>query len=166
MDQNRERNLKDYPVKKAITNCSHTSAIYGGLGLCKVCYWSQYYEKHQIQIKAKATLRRKANPKTRMLIDARRRAKRDGVMFDLFEEDIHIPSVCPALGISLNLNNKPGCPDSPSLDRIDNSKGYLKSNVIVVSNRANSIKRDATITELIALTNFYKTVQEISKTVQ
>jgi hypothetical protein len=39
-------------------------------------------------------------------------------------------------------------PDSPSLDRIDPSKGYVKGNVRVISARANLLKNDATVGEL------------------
>ena len=43
---------------------------------------------------------------------------------------------------------------SPSLDRIDNTKGYIKGNVKVISWRANAIKKDATLEELKALVNY------------
>jgi hypothetical protein len=32
------------------------------------------------------------------------------------------------------------CPESPSLDRLDSSKGYVKGNVVVISSKANAIK--------------------------
>ena len=35
-----------------------------------------------------------------------------------------------------------------SLDRIDSSKGYVKDNIWVISHKANSIKNNATLTEL------------------
>ena len=35
-------------------------------------------------------------------------------------------------------------------------KGYVKGNVVVVSNKANSIKREATIGELKAMVAFYE----------
>jgi hypothetical protein len=47
-------------------------------------------------------------------------------------------------------------PNSPSLDRIDNSKGYIEGNVIVVSWRANNLKRDASIQELQKIVEFYQ----------
>lgn len=45
---------------------------------------------------------------------------------------------------------------SPQLDRIDNTKGYTKDNVVVVSKRANTIKNDATVQELCKVAEFYK----------
>jgi hypothetical protein len=41
--------------------------------------------------------------------------------------------------------------NSPSIDRIDDKKGYVRGNVVIVSHRANAIKRDATEQELIEL---------------
>jgi hypothetical protein len=42
-----------------------------------------------------------------------------------------------------------------SLDRIDNTKGYVPGNVVVVSYRANRIKSDATAQELLRIARFY-----------
>jgi hypothetical protein len=47
-----------------------------------------------------------------------------------------------------------GRDSSPSLDRIDNSKGYVKGNVAVISFRANTLKNNATADELRAIANF------------
>jgi len=37
---------------------------------------------------------------------------------------------------------------APSLDRIDSRKGYTKDNIQVISNKANILKNDATLSEL------------------
>jgi hypothetical protein len=42
-------------------------------------------------------------------------------------------------------------PNRPTIDRIENDKGYVEGNVAIISFRANSIKHDATIDELRAV---------------
>lgn len=60
---------------------------------------------------------------------------------------------CPILNIPIkvNLNNKGSRVrrDSISIDRIDNTKGYIIGNVRVVSSLANRMKSDATPQEMI-----------------
>lgn len=57
---------------------------------------------------------------------------------------------CPALGIPLKFGtgNKP-CRNSPSIDKIVPSKGYVKGNIQVLSYKANSMKSDATPKQLV-----------------
>ena len=93
-----------------------------------------------------------------MFDNAKQRAKKSGIPFTITKEDIIIPDVCPALGIKLSTT-----PESrkkkyaaPSIDRIDNSKGYTKDNTVVVSCRANLLKRDATVNEMVALSKYYE----------
>jgi hypothetical protein len=45
---------------------------------------------------------------------------------------------------------------TPSIDRIDPKKGYVKENIIVVSMKANRIKTDATIDEIRKVADFYE----------
>jgi len=51
---------------------------------------------------------------------------------------------CPVLGITFKrgINGNP-LDTSPTIDRIDNSKGYVKGNVVVISYLANRIKTSA-----------------------
>lgn len=96
-------------------------------------------------------------PIGQMLVAARQRAKMKSLDFNLKPSDIEVPDFCPVLGIKLerSLNGKGG-DGSPSLDRIDNHLGYVAGNVIVVSNRANRIKSDASVEELQKVVSFYK----------
>lgn len=81
-----------------------------------------------------------------MFYDARKRAFKLGLPFGIEPKDIVIPKRCPVLGIPLRMD---GPRDSrPSLDRIVPKKGYVLSNVRVISFRANRIKSDATPSEI------------------
>lgn len=87
----------------------------------------------------------------RMFRRAKARAKDRGIEFSLTLEDIVIPEFCPILGTELSAHSgkSGGLPDSPALDRIDNSKGYVKGNVMVMSHLANMMKSSATTEQMI-----------------
>jgi hypothetical protein len=109
---------------------------------------------YQYRLKSNLDWFRK-NPASRLLSSAKTRAKKRGLEFNLELEDIVIPEYCPILGLKLKQGGF-NSPNSPSLDRVDNSKGYIKGNVKVISHRANSIKRDATLEELQAICEYMK----------
>ena len=94
----------------------------------------------------------KSNPtkknETRLLNYARRNAKRRGEECSLELKDIIIPEYCPVLGIKLEPGSHSHQDCSPSVDRIDSTKGYSKDNVWIISARANRIKNNATIEEI------------------
>ena len=96
----------------------------------------------------------------KMLYRAKAAARHAGREFNLELEDIVIPSHCPVLGIELfvtinwEVRNTWHHPNTPSLDRVDNSKGYVKGNVQVISMRANQLKSGATLEESRAITAY------------
>ena len=95
------------------------------------------------------------NPERSMLKSARHRAKRKGLPFNIELSDIVIPETCPILGIDIfRTTGHGGAENSPSLDRIDNSKGYVKGNVQVISLAANMMKSSATPEQLIVFANW------------
>ncbi len=110
--------------------------------------------------RVKSLKARRQNPIRTMLQDAKTRAKRRGLEFSLTALDIVIPEFCPVLGIPLIWGIGKPHAGSPSLDRIDNSKGYTKENSIVVSRRANTLKNDATLEELRTIADFYEKLQK------
>jgi len=87
------------------------------------------------------------------------RCKRIGKEFSIELEDITIPEKCPVFGFDLKREDRQTWMCAPSVDRIDNSKGYIKGNVTVVSRRANILKNDATLEELEQLFNYYRTLR-------
>ena len=166
-----EENLKYCPVckqtksKEEFYNANHSSD-----GLCFCC--KQCYEEHKAINNGKdrnyfLKLRKKTDPKylkytyridrksrercleAQMLQGARRRAKLKGLECDLTREDIIIPKECPILGIPLFKGTKSCYYNSPTIDRIDNSKGYTKDNIQIISMKANSMKNAASFEELI-----------------
>ena len=91
------------------------------------------------------------------------RAEEEGKKFTLKPSDIKIPKICPLLGIPILANNKKTAFNSPSIDRIDNNKGYVKENIWIVSHKANAMKSSASLTELQTLVkNLEKKLWHIS----
>ena len=86
-----------------------------------------------------------------------------GVPFDLEPQDIKnklnlAGSKCPVLGVDMEISKLGSKKNdlTPSIDRIDPKKGYVKDNIIVVSMRANRIKTDATVDEIKRVADFYE----------
>jgi hypothetical protein len=71
-------------------------------------------------------------------------------------KELTIPTHCPVLGIALKHNTARRLDNSPSIDRIDSSKGYTKDNVRVISWRANKLKNNGTLEELEAVVRYMK----------
>ena len=138
MKRNREGNLVGEHIRQCSKKgCDNVFLITSKtVTLCPIC--------NSERVKSEA-------PEKRMLRRAKSRAKERGLEFNLELSDIHIPTHCPVLGIELVVHKgrSGGNPNSPALDRIDNKKGYVKGNVMVVSHRANMMKLDASPEELL-----------------
>jgi hypothetical protein len=112
-------------------------------------YSKQYRLENRDAVNARQKQHRLENPEKRMLWHAKARSKKSGIAFDLKLEDIKIPTRCPLLDILLVVGGGyEERENSPSLDRIDSAGGYTRDNIWVISDRANRIKRDATLAEL------------------
>jgi len=147
---------------------------YGRSNRCKECdkkVWSVYKEdnkerinkeyveryhsdpefrEHRLNTGKKTYNKRKIEyPEKMILQSAKARAKEKNWDFNLDESDIIFPVYCPILGIEL-VRGGVGIQtfNSPSIDRIDSKKGYIKGNVRIISLRANMMKNDASSLEL------------------
>lgn len=88
---------------------------------------------------------------------AKYRAHIKGIEFTIIPSDIIIPEYCPILEVKLEVGKGNVHKHSPSLDRIDNTKGYIKGNIWVISRMANTMKNSATLEELyLFCTNMLK----------
>ena len=81
--------------------------------------------------------------------------KRAGIEFSINFGDLKFPEYCPILDIKLDYfaNGKPQ-DNSPFFDRINNLKGYVKNNVMIISNKANRLKANGNIEELKKILNY------------
>lgn len=130
-------------------------------------YKSWYYQNNKETLSAKQKVYNEANAehikerhlnRYKALVDtrpsyiiingARKRAREQGVPFSIEEEDITLPEVCPILGIKLEKGKGKVHKASPTLDKIEPAKGYVKGNIQVISAKANVMKNDATPEEL------------------
>jgi hypothetical protein len=87
---------------------------------------------------------------------ARHRALKKGIEFNIEISDIVIPETCPILGLPIKKSIDGNRDLSPSLDRIDNEKGYIKGNIQVISFKANAMKLTADKSELINFANWVR----------
>ena len=82
-----------------------------------------------------------------MVLEAKYRARNNNLQFDIVDEDIKWNDICPVFGIEITMQRnkgRGGDDSSPSIDRIDNSAGYIKGNVRLISNKANKLKNRMT----------------------
>jgi len=99
---------------------------------------------------SKEEKRRIDNPIGKMLQQAKTRAIKKNLDFNLSEEDIFLPEKCKYLDVPLTNKQGHGIVwENYSIDRIDNNKGYIRGNVEVISRKANSMKNMASQDELI-----------------
>jgi len=89
------------------------------------------------------------DPKQRMFTSAKMRSKKKNILFTICKDDIVIPEFCPYTGTKIEARGS-SRDNAPSLDRIDNSLGYIPGNIQVISWLANKMKNTATIEELVA----------------
>jgi len=90
------------------------------------------------------------NPAKNLWSNAKYRATKDGIEFNIEISDLIIPKYCKYLNIELS--SKKGnrrCDALMSIDRINSKLGYVKGNVEIISYKANRMKNDASIKELI-----------------
>lgn len=88
---------------------------------------------------------------------ARQRSVKYGVDFSITVEDVFVPVLCPILEIPLKVGSKGDYQSSPSIDRMDPTKGYVPGNIRVISTLANTMKNAATYEQLMT---FCRTVPE------
>lgn len=129
--------------------------------LARNSYYRNYTSRRQRQKNAwteerakkhdeRRRVRSRANPKAYILRAARKRAGERGIECTINESHFDIPEFCPILKVKLNevMSHTKEKHLSPSLDRIDNSKGYIPGNVAVISMGANHNKGNLSLQDI------------------
>ena len=126
---------KDCKLEEMVKNIRE---INGYAKSCKLCY-------------AERSLNQRFKyPVKNMYSAVKSSAKKRGLEFNLDISDIKIPKKCPYLNINLAFSVGYGITDAaPTIDRIDNSKGYIKGNIQVISYKANRAKSNLNQMDLI-----------------
>jgi hypothetical protein len=73
-------------------------------------------------------------------------------LLDLYPQD----GMCPVFKMPIQFNTGEDRTNSPSIDRVDASKGYTKDNIRIISWKANRMKSNATLADLEALVIYMK----------
>jgi len=95
--------------------------------------------------------RKHIDPVSHILFRCRNSASVRKIEFNLEKSDIIIPEYCPLLGLKLQYDADYW--NTPSIDRIDSSKGYVKGNIWIISRKANTMKQDVSIDKLKLFAN-------------
>lgn len=84
---------------------------------------------------------------------AKKRAKKKGLEFTIKPEDLELPegTLCPILQVPLVKHKGKLERNTPSLDRVDSTRGYVPGNVRVISWWANYLKEQLTLEQAKAL---------------
>lgn len=145
---------------KDLTSFSKEKTPWDGLKAnCKDCanqYAKQYYQQHKEERKQYSKQYWKQNWGKARIRGLKERHLDYGFKpedFDLTAEflDSILPEYCPLSNIKLVIGKESGRDNSPSLDRMDNNKGYNTSNVMVVANIVNSSKCNLTYQEWLEI---------------
>jgi len=134
--------------------------------ICRTCANKQDYQREAQRRETKII---GDNQHIKDILDGvRKSAKKRKLTFKLKTKDMKplITKRCPILNIKYELNKKDlswgsgkgqnNWANSISVDRIDNTKGYIPGNIILVSTLANAIKNQATPDQILKVGNFYK----------
>lgn len=123
----------------------------------KIARSAKWLRNNKERVNELSVKRRASSPVAYVLFwNAKNRAKAKEIEFDLEIEDIEVPEVCPILGIKLVVATGNAKPNSPSLDRVDPNKGYVRGNIQVLSHKANTMKSNATLDELEMLVSWLR----------
>ena len=156
-----EKPLTEYHIQNTKLNLYKTA--------CKSCRRieaQKHYIKNTEYYHTKRKNWRIANPKkswaTNAKHSARSRAKVRGIECSITQEYIYsiAPDRCPVFNTPfIFTGNKVQNSESPSIDRIDVTKGYIEGNIVIISMKANSIKNAYKADDIAKVSKWLKGIE-------
>ena len=149
-------NIKDDPSMRKNRNGWFETNTHRQCTNCKAMFEKNPGNTSRLCKLCNTTRVKTESAETKMYRRAKSRAHEQGIEFSLEKEDITIPDVCPVLGspIYVTKGKSGGFNNSPSLDKIDPTKGYIPGNIMVMSQLANAMKANATPEQLLAFSRW------------
>jgi hypothetical protein len=133
--------------------------------------WEGLYPQCKNCEKLKMKNRYIKNPISQMLSNAKIRAKKKNVPFNINAEYLKkifpLDNKCPILNVEFQTgyinNNKKNKDFSPSLDRIIPEKGYVEGNLLIVCDIVNRIKSNSSVEMIKKVLNYYSKTEWLTK---
>jgi hypothetical protein len=162
-----EKQCRNCRVIKSLDKFHKNASCKDGLHtLCKTCnnLKATTWVKENLGIVVNNKRERRKDVRKSLLEAAQNRARTKSLPINITLDDIIVPDLCPVLMIPLQKSTTGRAnPDSPSLDRIIPELGYVKGNIQVISNKANSMKNNATKEELVRFANWILKLKETNE---
>lgn len=106
-----------------------------------------------------------------LIFNIRTRAKQNNVPFDgdymtvdnMLELKASEGNKCPVFGVPFMYGKDIQCDASPSIDKVIPSLGYVRGNVAIISDKANRIKRNASLEELKQIVDWFEKMQNAKR---
>ena len=155
LDMSQTKFCKDCETDKPLCDFSKNRRFKGGF--CFYCKPCSKARRVPALDQAACKRWRIRNQKQSLLSKARRSAILRGQECTLTLDDFEIPTHCPIFSMPLRDTTGTGrrSDDTASIERIDNSLGYIPGNVVIISWKANRLKNNATMEELQRIVDFY-----------
>ncbi len=129
-------------------------------------YQQQWVNTNKVKVNTQVRSNYRNHDKVGCMVRrAKTRARKYNIPFDIDKEYVESiwNDVCPILGIPLYISDGGASDNSPSLDRMNNDKGYVKGNVLVCSWKANKIKQHGTAEEHRKIADFLTLLEAVQK---
>lgn len=137
-----------------------------GAFMTRATYKAEWYQRNKDRLnennksylrnRRKRAISNKRDQAYFLRLNLKTKARRLGLPFDLRTDDLIVPDYCPVLGIKLVRGVGGRQDNAATVDRLNPKKGYVRDNIIIVSNLVNDVRSTATADQILRIGKFYK----------